>query len=55
VVGAKLTWKQTCQINLWHDKNMECTLVADEGSITLKDEEAQMLRAPGAGEISVQK
>jgi len=27
MVGAKLAWKQTCQIYLWHDKNMECTLV----------------------------
>jgi len=26
VVGTKLAWKQTCQIYLWHDKNMECTL-----------------------------
>jgi len=26
VVGTKLAWKQTCQIYLPGDKNMECTL-----------------------------
>jgi len=26
VVGTKLVWKQTCQINLRYDENMECTL-----------------------------
>jgi len=26
VVGTNLVWKQTCQIYLWHVKNMDCTL-----------------------------
>jgi len=28
VAGAKLASKQTCQIYLRHDENMECTLVS---------------------------
>jgi len=30
VVGTKLTWKQTCQIYLQRDENMEYTLAQDK-------------------------
>jgi len=33
VVGTKLAWKQTCQIFLWGDENLECTLVTTEPCI----------------------
>jgi len=36
MVGAKLAWKQTCQIYLRRDENMECTLVPNQLILNLK-------------------